>query len=217
MNIPFINIQDISSKSVTALMDINGCQSHPINISNWSQQYPYQPSVNFRIAHNNSSIFLEYHVKESYIRAKYTNPNESVWTDSCVEFFFSPDCNESYYNLEMNCIGTPLLSFRKNTSTEPQKISEKLLQNIDIYSTLGSQPFEEKSGEFDWILSVIIPATLFRFHPSLQFSGLEAIGNFYKCGDELREPHFLSWTEIEHPIPKFHLPQFFGKLNFAAQ
>ncbi len=38
--------------------------------------------------------------------------------------------------------------------------------------------------------------------------------NFYKCGDELQTPHFLSWNPIEIEKPDFHRPDFFGTLRF---
>jgi hypothetical protein len=39
-------------------------------------------------------------------------------------------------------------------------------------------------------------------------------GNFYKCGDELGVPHFVSWTKIKTDSPAFHMPEFFGGLEF---
>ena len=38
--------------------------------------------------------------------------------------------------------------------------------------------------------------------------------NFYKCGDELQTPHFLSWNPINIEKPDFHRPDFFGSLEF---
>lgn len=38
--------------------------------------------------------------------------------------------------------------------------------------------------------------------------------NFYKCGDKLQTPHFLSWNPINLEKPNFHCPEFFGTLNF---
>jgi hypothetical protein len=42
----------------------------------------------------------------------------------------------------------------------------------------------------------------------------EIKANFYKCGDELQTPHFLSWNPIEIDQPDFHRPDFFGTLEF---
>ena len=37
--------------------------------------------------------------------------------------------------------------------------------------------------------------------------------NFYKCGDDTPQPHFISWSPIDLPKPDFHAPQFFGVLE----
>ena len=39
-------------------------------------------------------------------------------------------------------------------------------------------------------------------------------GNFYKCGDHLSVPHFLSFAPIGVPKPDFHRPEFFCTLEF---
>lgn len=214
MNVPCLNTISIKAQEISNFFDANNLQYQKIDVANWVQQFPYKPLVTFRIAHNKTSILLEYIVKEDSVRAKYEQPNEAVWTDSCVEFFFSPDNSQSYYNLEMNCIGTPLLSFRPQPKVKPNVIANDILSKLDIYSTLGNKPFEEQHGFFTWTLTAVIPTNVFVAHPKLQLSDSQTSGNFYKCGDELTKPHFLSWTKIEHPTPNFHLPRFFGQLIF---
>jgi len=41
--------------------------------------------------------------------------------------------------------------------------------------------------------------------------------NFYKCGDELQTPHFLSWNPVRTERPDFHRPDFFGVLEFEQK
>ena len=49
---------------------------------------------------------------------------------------------------------------------------------------------------------------------SYTLDGKEIKANFYKCGDELQTPHFLSWNPIQIEQPDFHRPDFFGTLEF---
>ena len=42
---------------------------------------------------------------------------------------------------------------------------------------------------------------------------MRAKANFYKCGDKLPVPHFLSWKPINVPAPDFHLPCFLETLS----
>lgn len=187
-------------------------ESHPIACVNWSQ-YPYKPDVSFKIAHSGSEIYLQYHVKEKYLRAKYKNDNENVWTDSCVEFFISPANDGSYYNMEFNCIGTTLIGFG-NDKQNRERAGAEITSGIERNSSLGDDTIESKAGEFSWTLTLIIPLHAFFKHNIHSLSGLTSRANLYKCGDELQEAHYLSWQPISFERPNFHLPQFFSELIF---
>ncbi|MFA5695554.1 MAG: carbohydrate-binding family 9-like protein, partial [Proteiniphilum sp.] len=51
------------------------------------------------------------------------------------------------------------------------------------------------------------------FLPGESLSRQQIRANFYKCGDETAEPHYISWSPIDLPAPDFHAPQFFGLLE----
>ena len=51
-------------------------------------------------------------------------------------------------------------------------------------------------------------------HEMADLNGKTMRANFYKCGDLLQTPHFLSWAPIDLPQPKFHCPEFFGEVTF---
>jgi hypothetical protein len=191
---------------------IKHCDMNPIGYANWSS-FPYKPEVNFLIGHSSSEIYLQYIVKEKYIRAKYTCDNDSVWTDSCVEFFFSPVDDGSYYNLEFNCIGTALLGFGYG-KPDRERADIDILKKIKRSSTLGNKSIEHSENDFTWSITISIPINVFYKHSLTSFSGLMCKANFYKCGDELKESHYLSWNPIESPVPNFHKPEFFGDLKF---
>jgi hypothetical protein len=73
---------------------------------------------------------------------------------------------------------------------------------------------EERPATGPWCLTIVLPKRLFFRHPQLSLDDLKARGNFYKCGDKLTKPHFLSWNAIDTPSPDFHVPQAFGTLIF---
>jgi hypothetical protein len=54
----------------------------------------------------------------------------------------------------------------------------------------------------------------FEFHQLKSLKNIKCKANFYKCGDELSQPHYLSWNNIKSGKPNFHLPEFFGEINF---
>jgi hypothetical protein len=135
-----------------------------------------------------------------------------LYTDSCVEFFVSPDDRQTYYNFEFNCIGTPLM--RHNVRPhEGLRATPGLLDAILTRSSLGNQPFECMEGDFAWQLTVAIPCACFFAHPLRDWRGQTLWANCYKCGDELSEPHYLSLFPIHASKPNFHLPEFFQELK----
>ena len=186
--------------------------SNSIDILNWAKAYPYKPDLKFRIGHVGNEIWLKYYVREKNILAQETRTNGDVYKDSTVEFFLSFD-QENSYHFEFNCIGTIHIGYgpgRENRTPVTPEIAEK----IDIESSLGNQPFAEKSGDFEWEMMIRIPLVCFEFDTIKKLDGLKARANFYKCGDETSDPHFVSWNPIKTENPDYHCPQFFGAVEF---
>jgi len=187
-------------------------EPQPIGCNNWSDAYPYAPCVTFRMLHCDSHLVLRFDVAERCTMARVTEDNGRSWTDSCVEFFFSPEQGR-YYNFEFTCIGRLLLSHR-TIGSEAVNAPAEALQAIIRRPSLGLEPFEERLGDNRWSLVAAIPATSLFADSVASWHGLNGTMNLYKCGDELSQPHFLSWQPIRYPKPQFHLPQFFGQALF---
>lgn len=213
LSVSKINVLDVSAySSITELME--AIQENNISCVNWSEQYPSKPNVTFKIAHNDTHIFLQYFVEENEILAKTEEDNGPVWTDSCVEFFISFNDSQYYYNAEFSCIGKALLGYRKekNNSIHADKA---IMDSIKRYSSLGFESFDVKQGDFKWNMLVVIPASAFWMSDIKSLSENTARANFYKCGDNLTTPHFLSWSPINTENPNFHTIQFFRELRFC--
>ncbi|MDR2651271.1 MAG: hypothetical protein LBC68_03005 [Prevotellaceae bacterium] len=204
------NFPDLSEVSATMVADTH---FYEIGCVNW-KNFQYKPQVKFAIAHNDNEIFVKYLVNETNIRAIYTKNNDSVCKDSCCEFFVSPNCNDCFYNFETNCIGTLLLGYRK-LGEKSVHANDEIMNKVRRLSTLGNQPFETKYGDFSWELIVAIPIEAFFKHKLDSLQGKTFTANFYKCGDDLPEPHYLSWKPVKTEKPSFHQPAFFGRINFV--
>ena len=185
--------------------------SNSIDIINW-EDYSYKPDLQFRIAHTGNEIWLKYYIKEKNILARETRTNGEVYKDSTVEFFISLD-GENYYNIEFNCIGTIHLAYGPGRNDRTFVNSENI-EKIKISSSLGIKPFVEKTGNFDWEIMIRIPVECFEFDKIKTLSGLKGTANFYKCGDDTSEPHYISWNPIKTDSPDYHRPEFFGKILF---
>lgn len=187
------------------------CSAQDIGHVNWPG-FPYKPEVSFLIGHGSTEIYLQYNVRERNTRAIYLQDNDPVWNDSCVEFFFSPGEEDTYYNLEVNCIGTLLLGYGRK-KPDRERAGQDVLKKIRRISSLKHEP-AEFSDEITWSVALAIPVEVFYGHAIHSLSGMQCRANFYKCGDEMKVPHYLSWQPINTDSPNFHLPEFFGTLFF---
>lgn len=179
---------------------------------NWTT-YPYKPQVSFAIAYTDKALLIHYLVEEKHVRAVTNHDNGKVFQDACVEFFVQPQASDlTYYNFEFNCIGKLLMQAgkpgKRALATEP------ILNSIKRWSSLGSDPINIQNQTTSWQLAVIIPLTAFYLNPMDSFANQKFKGNFYKCGDKLEQPHYLSWSPIHLPHPQFHAIDFFGNINF---
>ena len=170
--------------------------------------------VAFSIRHDGSSIYLYYEVREREVRAVNTDINSPVWEDSCVEFFLSLENDQSnYYNFEINAIGTVLGAYGPDRN-QRDWLSENLLSKIETYPSLGRTPFENRETDSTWNIQIHIPVEVLIHSEISNLSGTDGYGNFYKCGDKLKQPHYLSWKPVLTSTPDFHTPRYFGHLSF---
>lgn len=177
----------------------------------WSNS-GYEPQAAFCMAYASDSLLLKFTVHEKYIKADHHQINDPVHKDSCVEVFIAFNNDPAYYNLEFNYLGTAMAGYGKGKNgrvpIEKQQI-EKIKSNHFIQST-GN----ESDRNFKWQLILSIPFGLFQYHRITSLENQVCKVNFYKCGDDLPEPHYLSWNKIVNPEPNFHLPGFFGEVYF---
>jgi hypothetical protein len=201
-----------AAEDVPEILDEAGVKFRKIGCVNWSS-FSYRPSAEFRIAHTGNAILIQYRVSEESVRAVADKENGRVWEDSCVEFFVSPGCDDVYYNFEFNCIGRMHIAGGRKGESRPVA-ENSVLQKVRAWSSLGTEPFDSKTGGFSWTEAIVIPVEALYLNDLDSLDGKTMTGNFYKCGDKLPTPHYLSWSPIPLPSPQFHAPYYFGKLHF---
>ena len=180
---------------------------------NWPA-WPYKPSVEFRIGLFEDGLRLEWKVDEQSIRALQGVPGGEVYEDSCVEFFFQPSPGDPhYYNFEWNAIGNLCVSWRTGRF-DPEPAPAAVYELVKAEASCGSVPFAEKPADSPWTLKVYIPVEALWKSGLESLRGLQGRANFYKCGDGLTVPHFVTWAPIATEKPDYHRPEFFGELIF---
>lgn len=213
-------------KDVGLFMDEARVSWHTMGCSNWHDRYPYVPDVAFRIAHTGDFILLHYRVSEESVRFVADSDGGAVWEDSCCEFFIHDADTLLYNNVECNCAGTLLMAVGKERNNR-QLLSDDEMKRVRRWSSLHASRGEgrlacqspsvtqnDRQGPYNWSLMLMVPVSLLFDHRLKDISGMSFRANFYKCGDLLPKPHFLSWNAVEIPQPDFHRPDQFGKVTF---
>ena len=198
----------------------------------WSEQFPYKPEVNLHLAHDGRNMLFEWHVSEDCIRAEAQADGGHVWEDSCVECFLQlprsslplgsaknsstpqlPNSPTPYYNIECNCAGRLLVGYGPDRHHR-ELLPAEVMAAITREPSLGSEPRPLTDGHCEWTLGLSVPLATFIHDAMPTLSGMQARANFYKCGDCLTRPHFLTAFPIRLPKPDFHCPQFFQPIVF---
>lgn len=205
--IPYYKDIKADEKEMNVLLE--NCPANHIDQISW-KDYPYKPEVTFKIAYSDQAIALKFEVNERYLRINTFQTNGPVWKDSCVEFFISFQ-NSFYYNLEFNALGIALIGYSSNDRSLKKRLPDDIVEKIKSFSSIKS-PIDKEG--VNWNLTLYIPLEVFKFETLQSLEGLSCKANFYKCGDLLPQPHYLSWSPISSPEPNFHLPEFFGKIKF---
>lgn len=201
-----------SMAEVSARLDELG-EGHAVDTVNW-KDFSYKPWVRFNIAWGENEIYIKYYVRESNVKAEKSKTNEMVCEDSCVEFFVSPSDDGLYYNLEFNPIGTALMGsgHGRHDST---RADARIVDGIRRLTSMGDSPFGEISGDLQWTITLAIPLETFFHHKTGSLKGKSFRANFYKCGDKLSNPHFVTWNPVGTEKPDYHRPEHFGILKFV--
>jgi hypothetical protein len=178
-----------------------------IEIKNFIRMEPkFHPLALAKMMYDSENVYVIFRVQDRNVRSITTEINGPVWKDSAVEFFFSPNSEFplNFFNLEVNCGGTPLLEYNPNPRIGPKPVPEDI-KKIEIGHSLPKIVDPEISGPLTWTVEYRIP------RPK---KGVIWKANFYKIAEITSNPHYATWSPINHPKPQFHLPQYFGTLKF---
>ena len=210
-----------SAEEIENAFNAKNVEYNQIGCVNWEgYNGDYNPDVKFRIGYSETEIYLQYLVTENDIKAEFgEDVGSKPYTDSCVEFFAIPGEGGEYYNLELNCIGKGTFAGGAQR-TDRTRYADDVLAQIRRESTLGSEAFGTKTladngGEpYTWKLTVALPIELYSLSEVKPLKGRTIKANFYKCGDNMPQKHYLSWHPIRIEKPNFHRPDHFGTLIF---
>ena len=172
----------------------------------------YRPPARAQLLWDQESLYLRLEAVEraDYLRAaEPPSVTTRAYQDSCLEFFFRPNpANPAYLNLEFTPQGALLAGRgpgRQNRESLPSATP----------AFLQTKAFRQETepGAVQWGICAAIPlAFLQDAFGSVLRPGVSVTGNFYKCGDLTKIPHYGAWNPIQTDRPDFHRPEDFGGL-----
>ncbi len=170
----------------------------PVTINNW-KQFEYLPNTYAKLLYSEDGIYVKMWTDETPLLARYTNQNDKVCTDSCMELFISPNANDKrYLNFEFNPFGTMYFAIRTNRFDAEHPIQDKSFFNVQT---------SVESGK--WTILFMIPFSyideVFGQHTKVMR------GNLYKCGEETLREHYGSYYPLHPTEIDFHRSEYFGE------
>ena len=211
MRIPLIESISHNTEIEKVSLLLDKLSQFSISYQPWSA-FKSNCQTRFVIAHAGDAICLKFFVKEDVVKVSTYQTNGRVHKDNCVEFFVAFGTQKKYYNIELNCTGICLIGFGEGRLNRIL-LNEKLIAKVKTHIKINTAPVNSAT-KYEWEITAILPIEVFEAANLISFHQLNGFGNFFKCGDDLPQPHFYSWNKIESETPDFHLPEFFGELVF---
>jgi len=185
-------------------LDWSLAEKAPISHYQWPEFSTYRPEAYAQLlVLEGKGLAVRLCCKEENPKADYHNFFDPVYTDSCLEFFFTTDKSGRYFNNEINANGTALMAIGADRHARTP---------IDRLITPPAVKAEQADGwwSVEFFHSLENLRTVFGSF-SLE-KGSRFYGNFYKCGDETAVPHYGMWSPVTTAEPDFHRPEYFGTM-----
>lgn len=212
MRIPFIEgLEQAASLEDFAAALESGVKGN-VDCVDWPDSYPYRPECSFKAGWSEEGLGILFNVKGLDVRAMALEDNGKVWEDSCCEFFIAHPSDGTYYNFELNCIGT-LLAAKRRSRTDCVHFSNNETAQVRRFSSLPHNTIDIEGETAEWSNGMFIPFRLIGIDGKNPPASIRL--NIYKCGDMTAHPHFLSWAPVGTEQPDFHRPEYFGEAVLA--
>ena len=161
-----------------------------------------------QICCNEREILLHLWTEQKEIRAEEYGPLGMPCKDSCLEFFFCPEENDTrYFNVEFNLNKCLYLGI----GTCIQDLSRIIIPTIEnLFAP------ETNRTENGWEIYFKIPYHFIqRFFPDFYvYEGKVIRANCYTCAEAVTVPYDLSWNRINKTPLTFHRREDFGIMEF---
>ncbi|MCX7008643.1 MAG: carbohydrate-binding family 9-like protein [Kiritimatiellaeota bacterium] len=183
----------------------------------------HKPGVQAKVTYADDGLFVFFKVSDHYVVCRNVGFQARVYKDSCAEFFVQPKAGKGYFNFEMNCGGSLLVTYIEDARRTPigfvkfTEMPPEMDALVPRFHSLPSRIDPEQVGPAEWRLEYFIPFSFFERYvgPLGKVAGQTWRANFLKCADDSSHPHWATWAPLDPDFAGgFHRPDKFGVLRF---
>ena len=179
----------------------------------WWQEGEKQRTEAF-LLWDDDHLYVAFIAHDKHISAHYTERDNPVSRDDCVEAFIAPDTSDVtiYFNFEFNTLGTIL-----DRSPRDNRSSKWNAEGIAVKITVDGTLNDHEDLDDKWTTEIAIPFSSFApYAPHLPPQNGDVWRlNLYRTGGEIN-PQYITWSNTKTPKPKFHWPERFGIVHFSS-
>jgi len=182
----------------------------------WYEEGKKEQTV-VKLLWDDENLYVSFICEDAHIWAEYTQRDDPVSRDDCVEVFTAPnpDRPHAYFNIEMNVLGVFLDQFHPEGPGVPVK-EEWDGKGIRIATSIVGTLNDDSDTDAYWILEVAIPFQNFAGaakHIPPQPGDVWRLGR-NRCGGKTNQ-QYSQWAASRTEKPQFHSPDDFGRVTFS--
>jgi hypothetical protein len=168
-----------------------------------------------RLLWDDENLYVSFVAYDHHISAQYTERDDPVSRDDCVEVFIAPDPLRlhNYFNFEFNALGTTL-----DRSPHDNRSGIWNTQGLQIATQIEGTLNEHSDKDERWLTEIAIPLINFSgfvSHLPPQEGDSWRL-NLYRTGGQINL-QYATWSNTLRPKPQFHAPERFGIVHFSTQ
>ena len=160
----------------------------------------HRPTTQAKVTYTDDGLFVFFKVSDQYVVCRNTGFQSRVYKDSCAEFFVQPKADKGYFNFEMNCSGSLLVTYIEDARRTPTgfvkytPLPPEMDALVQRFHSLPSRIDPEQVGPTEWQLEYFIPFSFFERYvgPLGKVAGQTWRANFFKCADDSSHPHWAT-------------------------
>ncbi len=176
------------------------------------QQWGDEENINvcLNLTHDDNNLIINFDVFENELRRETSSNNSKVYEDSCVEIFLQNINSKKYLNFEISASSYMLIGKGENRNNRKKfdnNIIDTIKRKVIIYC--------DKKNNVHWSLKIYLDLYKWDLVEKKDISKQKIKANFYKCGDKLKTPHYLTLFNVDTKEPNFHNPTSFQELLFV--